>query len=410
MITITDSRDCCGCNACAQKCPKQCIAMSEDEEGFLYPHVDHSICVDCHICEKVCPVLHQDERRFPTLCYAALNPDIAIRKESSSGGVFTMLAEKVIDDGGVVFGAAWNNKWQVVHQYSENKEGLAAFRGSKYVQSVIGDTYKQAEEFLKAGRLVLFTGTPCQIAGLKKFLVNDYDNLLTVDFICHGVPSPKVFRWYLQEEINNFAMRNEPNIPCRSSLISNKINEEVILPDGLKISGINFRDKRKGWKTFSFVLTLTKETTVGNNKTEAISSTLHENSFLKGFLNNYYLRPVCEKCLAKQFKSGSDITIADYWGYKDNGFEDDDTGISAVLILTEKGGNALNNVDCLKNEVPYNDILRINGAAEHSASAPYRAYFFQQKNQSFNEVISKLTSTKFIDKVIRKIWLKTHRK
>ena len=201
MINIIDKKNCCGCNACVQHCPKSCVTMQEDEEGFLYPIVDQEACIDCGLCEKVCPVLNQGEERKPLQVYAANNPNEEIRMQSSSGGVFTLLAETIIQEGGVVFGARFNDDWEVIHDYTETKEELAAFRGSKYVQSRIGDSYCQAEQFLKKGRKVLFTGTPCQIAGLNLFLRKEYGNLLTVDFICHGVPSPGVWKSYLEELI-----------------------------------------------------------------------------------------------------------------------------------------------------------------------------------------------------------------
>ena len=210
MINIQDKKDCCGCAACVQRCPKQCISLQEDSEGFLYPMVDASLCIDCGLCEKVCPIIHQADQRTPLGVYAAKNPDEAVRMQSSSGGVFTMLAERVLAEGGVVFGARWDERWEVVHDYVETAEGLAQFRGSKYVQSKIGRTFQQTESFLKQGRQVLFSGTPCQIAGLKNYLRKEYDNLLAVDFICHGVPSPGVFRTYLQEEINEtFARKGD---------------------------------------------------------------------------------------------------------------------------------------------------------------------------------------------------------
>lgn len=384
--------------------------MHEDEEGFLYPQVDETLCIDCGLCEKVCPVLNQDERRTPISCYAAVNPDMVIRKKSSSGGVFTMLAENVIDDGGVVFGAAWDERWRVVHKYTETKEALAAFRGSIYIQSIIGDSYKQAEQFLKTGRQVLFSGTPCQIAGLRKFLRKDYDNLFTVDFICHGVPSPGVFRWYLQEEINKYIDRKGEKKSVSFSPIHSIPKGDILLPDGLRIVDIRFRDKREGWKKFSFALTLAGSSADGKQNSVSLSNTLHEHPFLKGFLNNYYLRPSCHRCPSKQFKSGSDITLADYWGYQNDIIKDDDTGISAILVSSEKGLNAFRQTGCTCVEVPYSDILRVNGAAEHSAEGPYRAYFYKQKGKSFEQIIAKLTSTKFMDKVIRKLWLKTHKR
>lgn len=199
MIDIIQKQDCCGCEACVQICPKGCMCMVEDTEGFLYPQVDKSVCVNCGLCEKVCPVIHQNKSRTPLKVYAAKNMDEEVRLKSSSGGIFTLLAESVIKRGGVVFGAKFDDEWMVVHDYTDNIEGVAAFRGSKYVQSIIGNAYRKVEQFLKSGRMVLFTGTPCQIAGLKKYLRKEYKKLLAVDLVCHGVPSPKVWQMYLEE-------------------------------------------------------------------------------------------------------------------------------------------------------------------------------------------------------------------
>ena len=199
MIEIKEKSSCCGCEACVQCCPKQCLTMHEDCEGFLYPQVDESSCIDCGLCEKVCPVIHQNASQEPLSSYIAINPNEEIRLKSSSGGIFTLLAEKIIAEGGVVFGARFDENWDVVHAWTDTIEGLAPLCGSKYVQSRIGNTYNEAKDFLKQGRKVLFSGTPCQIAGLKKFLRKEYANLLTVDFICHGVPSPGVWRRYLSE-------------------------------------------------------------------------------------------------------------------------------------------------------------------------------------------------------------------
>ena len=200
MIKIQDKSQCCGCEACRNICPKQCILMQEDKEGFLYPEVNLADCIDCGLCEIACPVLHPAKERIPVAVCAAKHYDDNIRLASSSGGVFTFIAEQVIDEGGVVFGARFNDQWEVIHDYVETKEKLSCFRGSKYVQSRIGDTYKQVLHFLQSGRKVLFTGTSCQIVGLKLFLRKEYDNLLTVDVICHGVPSPKVWKKYLNEK------------------------------------------------------------------------------------------------------------------------------------------------------------------------------------------------------------------
>ena len=235
MIDIKDKKDCCGCSACVQKCPKQCISLKEDCEGFLYPIVDKDICIDCGLCEKVCPILYQGEERKPLKVFAAKNHDEEIRKQSSSGGIFTLLAEKIINEGGVVFGAKFDENWDVKHDYTETIEGLAAFRGSKYVQSRIEDNYRKAETFLKQGRKVLFSGTPCQIAGLKRFFRKEYENLLTVDFICHGVPSPGVWRRYLQETVARMCDKN-------------RVSTDPISIKNARVESISFRDKSHGWK------------------------------------------------------------------------------------------------------------------------------------------------------------------
>ena len=201
MIKSTNKKLCTGCAACYSICPVRCISMQEDSEGFLYPVVEKDKCTSCKKCETVCPAIVQRNERKPLYVYAAKNLNEEIRRQSSSGGIFTLIAESIIQEGGVVFGARFNENWEVVHDYTETIEGLAAFRGSKYVQSRIGNTYLSAKDFLLAGRKVLFSGTPCQIAGLKAFLQDDYDNLLTVDLVCHGVPSPLVWKRYLDETI-----------------------------------------------------------------------------------------------------------------------------------------------------------------------------------------------------------------
>ena len=289
MIEIIDKKNCCGCWACVQQCPKQCISMIEDDEGFLYPKVDKGICINCHLCEYVCPIINTDAPRKPLETYAAINKDEQIRLESSSGGIFSAIAEYIINDGGVVFGAKFNDKWEVIHDYTETIDGLAQFRGSKYVQSQIGDNYKKAKQFLTSGRKVLFSGTPCQIAGLKHFLKKEYENLLTVDFICHGVPSPGVWREYLKEEVATCNLKN--------IVLPRSIHGRDAL--NVTIEGISFRDKTLGWKKFSFALDLSTSVGRGEKIQFRTREHLHENLFLKGFLANLFLRPSCYNCVEK---------------------------------------------------------------------------------------------------------------
>lgn len=242
-ISISDKANCCGCSACYSACPKQCISMVEDEEGFRYPIVDKSKCFDCGLCEKVCPVLNVSNPNKPAYIFAFSNKSEDIRLKSSSGGAFSLLAELVLSQDGVVFGAAYDNNWEVAHTYIERIEDLDMLRRSKYVQSRIGDTYKQAKTILKEGRKVLFTGTPCQISGLRHYLRKDYDNLITMDFVCHSAPSPKVWRKFLSEQ---YARKG----------VAGKNSVFQSLKEMPSIKGINFRDKTHGWKKFSFSLSL----------------------------------------------------------------------------------------------------------------------------------------------------------
>lgn len=380
MINITDKHNCCGCGACAQKCPKQCISLQEDNEGFLYPKVDTEICVNCGLCEKVCPVVNQNKPRKPIKVYAAINPNDEIRLNSSSGGIFTMLAERTIDEGGIVFGARFDEYWEVVHDYVETKEEIEAFRGSKYVQSSINNTYKQVEEFLKDGRKVLFSGTPCQIAGLNCFLRKDYTNLLTVDVACHGVPSPMVWREYLKELLES------PQKVINNSSIPTPLREKSL------ISSISFRDKSTGWKRYSLVIRqksyLREYMNMSLPSEIYLHETLDKNEYMQIFLNNLCLRPSCNSCPSKQGKSCSDITIADYWKYKEyENIPDDDKGVSLVLINSQKGNNTFGKLNVLRTLSNYEDALLGNPVLENSVN----------RNQYIDEFWSLFRSNRFKD-------------
>lgn len=343
-------------------------------------------------------MLHPATERTPFEVFAAKNPNEQIRRESSSGGVFTQLAEQTIEAGGVVFGVKWNEHFEAVHAYAETKEELAAFRGSKYVQSRVGEAYLQAERFLKQGRQVLFSGTPCQIAALRLFLRKDYDNLLAVDFICHGTPSPGVFRWYLGEELEQAAARQSgEKIQFRSSLPAPSIAKADVLAGkaGYEIKDIRFRDKRAGWKKYSFVLSLkslSKATAAGEKNSVSLSYTLDRHAFMRGFLCDLYLRPSCHACPAKAGRSGADITLGDYWGISSLMPElDDDRGISALTVNTEKGRRALHSTNAELHAAPYDDLCRKNPALVHSARIPSgRAAFFAETEETFHRRIRTL--------------------
>lgn len=383
MIDIKLNTDCCGCNACVQICPKQCIVMLEDNEGFLYPKVDSSLCTNCGLCDKVCPVINQGDERKPLSVYAAKNKDEKIRKESSSGGVFTLLAEQTIVDGGVVFGARFNDKWEVIHDYAETIEGFAAFRGSKYVQSVIGKSYLQATNFLKQGRKVLFAGTPCQITGLKHFLRKDYENLITIDFICHGVPSPKVWRLYLQSIIST-----KCNVGKKTESTS-QIEENAI-------TGISFRDKQTGWKKYGFVVR--KSASKADKNMVLLSETVDANLYMRGFLKDLYLRPSCHACPSKSSKSGSDITIADFWGIEKFYPEfDDDKGVSLVFVNTSKASDVFTKLQLDNFAIPFETAISSNSSYSNSVAIPNnRKMFFceLELNKCVDKTILKYTNEK----------------
>ena len=348
MINIKDNTNCCGCEACVHICPKQCVYLEEDVEGFKYPKVNETVCISCSMCLKVCPCITEYASNKPLKQFAAINNDSVIREKSSSGGVFSLIAENIISKGGVVFGVRFDDNWQAVFDYSETLEGIEKFRGSKYVQASVGEAYANVRHFLETGRFVLFVGTPCQVSALNHYLRHDYDRLLTIDFICHGVPSPKIWKQYLNE------------------LTNNNINE---------IRGIQFRSKTRGWKHFSFDMQIVRE-----EKIRTVSMSHNHNPYMQLFLNNVILRPSCYNCPAKGGRSKSDITLADFWGIElINPFFDDDKGTSLVLANSNKGIKALVNLDLSLWETNYEDVIRFNSSLINSSSIhPKRASFFKR--------------------------------
>ncbi len=362
MIKIVEKKNCCGCEACVQACPKQCISFDEDEEGFRYPKVDETLCVDCGVCEHVCPELTPYDSNRPKDQFAAINPDETIREQSSSGGIFTMLAEKIILEKGVVFGVRFDKHWQAVFDYTETVEGLAAFRGSKYLQARVGNIYKNVKDFLKQGRKVLFSGTPCQVAALQHFLHRKYDNLLLVDFICHGVPSPKVWRLYLSETTKT---------------------------DMQSISDVQFRSKNDGWKRYKVNIIYDY---LGHQ--HKVSSWFQENHYMRAFLRDVILRPSCYDCKAKSGRSRSDLTIADFWGIGQlNPDMDDDRGTSLVMVHSEKGAVNLSALNINLWAAKYDDILRFNPSVECNVKEhPKRDWFFAHLNTT-KSIVALINST-----------------
>ncbi len=404
MINIKRKKDCVGCDACVQICPKQCITMVEDDQGFSYPSVDLKQCIDCGLCEKVCPVINQSSEEKPINVYAAINNNNFVLSQSSSGGVFYALAKAVIDDGGVVFGARFDKNWMVIHDYTEVTEGIGDFQTSKYVQSKVGESYKKAKEFLNCGRRVLFSGTPCQIAGLGRYLKKDYGSqLLKVDFVCHGVPSPGIWRTYIDSVTRLIAAKN--NTAFQYELSGGKP----------AITRINFRDKRLGWKKFGF--SVQAEVCNGDKKPyfqstfnkseekEVLFEPYYDNIYMLGFLRDLYLRPACYSCPAKCGKSHSDLTLADFWGIE-NTYPElyTDKGVSLVLVNTVWGANNLHSLPILVSEVTYEDGLANNPAIEKSAIMPNKYnYFWKTYHKCGLLAINKTLNPNFSKKVYWKL-------
>ncbi len=306
---LADHLHCTGCTACYSACPVNCIEMMEDEEGFLFPEINSSICLGCGKCENVCPVL-KDEIAVnqDNIAYAAYTKQQEIRNSSSSGGLFTELALVVLGRGGIVYGAAFDDHFAVKHIKVENITELSLIRCAKYSQSRIDETFKEIKQILIKGQMVLFSGTPCQVAGLKALVGNRYDRLLvTVDFVCHSIPSPLVWKKYVRYRAAK--------------------DNKGVLPET-----INMRSKSTGWSRYNYSVQF-------NYSDEIIYSVKNSNDlYMKLFVEGSISRRACENCHFKGYNRVSDITIGDFWGIWDIMPEmDDNGGTSLVLIHSENG-------------------------------------------------------------------------
>lgn len=348
--------------------------MAADDEGFLYPSIDEGLCVDCSACVHVCPMLVPIPEGAPPQAFAAWHKDENVRAESSSGGVFSALMSHTLEQGGVVFGAAFDDGQILRHQLAQNEEEGRKFRGSKYLQSEIGGVYREVQDFLRQGRQVLFSGTPCQVAGLYAYLGRDDDNLLTVDLVCHGVPSPKVFAAYREAMERRYRA---------------------------KIRRIAFRRKDCGWKRFSVALSF-------DNATE-YRRVFTDDPFMIGFLRDLYLRPSCHACRFSRLPRVADITLADFWGVGGHHPEwDDDRGTSLILVQTRKGQKAF---DVCREFLTVHEANLLQGLRSNPcicgsvAPGEKRASFFSDLDRDpFEKVVKKYLSPQpFWRKFFRKI-------
>lgn len=306
---MIDKNICCGCTACQHICPVGCISMQEDIEGFLYPLIDNSKCIHCHKCEKICPTTKTTVASNETTTYVGYSTQADIRKQSSSGGIFSILANHIFEMNGIVIGAAFDDKYEV-HHIAVEKENLFQLRGSKYVQSRLETIYPLIRQNLMDGKTVLFSGTECQVAGLKSYLGKDYENLYTIDILCHGVPSPKIWRKYLKK---------------KEAHANSQINH------------IEFRNKTDGWKHYSVNFKFK------NGSQDCIPYV--SDPFMNMFLGNLDLRPSCYHCQFKKIPRNSDLTLGDCWGIdKLMPDMDDDKGTSVILVHSAKGQHLLDSV------------------------------------------------------------------
>lgn len=337
MIDIWNKSECCGCTACMAVCPVQCIVMRRDrEEGFDYPVANPDICIGCGKCETVCPVINPRGSCRPLKAFASRSGRFV--QSSSSGGLFPELAETIVNDGGVVYGAAFDADYKVEHREVSRIEDIKALQGSKYVQSELYSTFEDVRFALDEGKKVLFSGTPCQVAGLKNYLGNDHERLLTVDFACHGVPGPGLWEMY----IDNLRKRYG------------------------QITELSFRDKSRSWCHYDF-------------KVNDMAVPYMKDPYMSLFVQDMTLRPSCYSCPAREGRSGSDITLGDLWNVAAVAPDmNDDKGVSLVCANSEKGKKALDSIGLELKEVDY-DAARLNngGFVAISAIPEKRSEFFK---------------------------------
>ena len=365
---------CTGCYACASACPKQCIRMVEDKAGFWYPRIDAATCVHCERCEQACPVLSPLENRRTkedVAAYALIHRDEEVRRRSSSGGAFSALASAVLNQGGVVFGAAFDENFNVRHIAVTEEKDLEKLRGSKYVQSRIGDCYSQAKQYLDAGRLVYFSGTACQTSGLRGFLGKDYPNLLTQDLICHGVPSPMVWRKYVQ------------------------LRERLARA---KTESVFFRDKAHGWKNWHLKMRF------ADGSSYELSQFKHP--YIIAYLRGICSRLCCYDCAFKDRYRLADFTLADLWGVDGLIPEiNDDKGVSLLLVNSGKAAAFLEKISASVRLYPldFDAAVKENGAlVESETRNPQREAFLREmRRRPFDVVAGKYQGEYTLERRLR---------
>lgn len=346
-IRIVPHEKCTGCGACYNKCPKNAIKTEKDCEGFSHPVIDETLCINCSACLNVCPVNQPQYMNESPKCYGLMADD-SLRENSSSGGAFILLANEVIAKQGVVCGAAYSEDcYTINHIAVQTYDELKKLQGSKYVQSNTGNIYTQVKDFLDAGRTVLFSGTPCQVAGLKSFLKNDYKNLFTIDIVCHGVPSPALYEQFIREEEEKHHS---------------------------KAKRVSFRDKTiDGWGV---------ATSIEFENGDVYKAKRNDCPYMKVFLNLGSLRKCCGNCQFAKLPRQGDITLGDFWGIGNYSKElNDGKGTSVILCNNEKGEYLL---ESIKNKALICKEMPLEYAIKHNAQIKYSSVHHSRRNRFYN--------------------------
>lgn len=372
---VCDREQCVGCGACVFACPNDCITMREDEEGFEYPEIDKTKCINCQKCKKVCPVVNKpkDDLVKPR-AFAVVNKSYEQRMKSSSGGLFSAIASKILRNGGVVCAPAFCNDFELKHIIVDDIKDLASIMGSKYIQSRAYEIYSKVEEHLKAGKCVLFSGTPCQIGGLKAYLGKEYDNLILQDIICHGVPSPKAWKCYL-----NYRKTKAKSDKVEGVTVRHKMQ------DGNSAISIRFDSEKEYCENYQ------------------------NDTYIKSYLSNGNIRKSCGDCSFKQEHRQSDITLADFWGADSIVPEmNDNKGVSLALLHSPKGLELIDSIqnDVQIKEVDYFEAIKRNMSYTHSVKrSPCAEAFFKKMNsKNFDKNVNKYFGKSKVSKIRRKIY------
>lgn len=373
MIDIQEAKNCCGCTACASICPKSAIQMKSDKEGFLYPYIEKSLCVNCSMCDRVCPVLHKDKIIEETKGYIIRNIDEEIVRQSTSGGAFTVFAEELLKDGACIYGTGYDENMKVICKEANDSRALEEMRGSKFVQSYLGNTFIKIREQLKEKKSVLFTGTPCQVSGLIHFLGEKPENLWCIDFVCRGVPSPGLWDNYVQ-------------------MMQNKYKSKMV--------GARFKNKTYGYHA------TTMKIDFENGKTWYGSGRI--DPMMKAFVNELASRPSCGDCKFKGEKRLSDITMFDCYEFQQiMEMKDDDKGYTSLLIHSKKGEELLNRIKdkIICYEVPIEKLITKNGIMVNYSARPNKnrdVFYRIVENHTISRAIDEVSPITYKDYIIEK--------